>query len=140
MWISMRSPWSTFSVFPHFTSSQFSPSIQSTRRYHLTQDDHAFNLRLDVPGLHLKNIKVDVKNQTLNIDLGSFQNAEDKTEESPGRWIFNELISHSSVYQFHLPSTVESDTIRAELKNGQLFLTLPKTQPTVKNIEVHTGA
>ena len=155
MWISTRSPWSSFSTFPSFTTSSFTiplnpPRItRPTRSYQINQDDHAFNLRLDVPGLQIDDLTVEVKDQILQVKLKTLSEAEiDPTSLDPdpqdpssqlGRWIFNELNSQSKSYKFTLPSTVQSDQIQAKLKNGQLFLTLPKSQPLVQNIKIQQG-
>ena len=180
MWISTRSPWSSLSLFPHLFHSSYSTltppvrRIRSSKSYQVSHDDQAFTLRLDVPGLHLDQLAVEVKDQTLQIslkepslgtessDLLDQVHAEtqsnphdeaqpqDETQsqdeaqshnetEDQGRWIFNELSSFPKTYKFTLPSSVQTDQIQAELKKGQLFLTLPKSQPRVQHIQVQQG-
>jgi HSP20 family molecular chaperone IbpA len=154
MWISTQSPWSSLSLLPHlmnssFTSPRFassSRSIRSKRRYQLTQDDHAFTLQLDIPGIHLDDLAVEVKDQTLHITLSSPATNSPKEptphdeQTSKGYWIFNELNSKTTSYQFDLSSSIQIDQIQAQLKNGQLFLTLPKSEPSVYPIHIQQGA
>ena len=110
---------------------------------------------LDVPGLHLDHLAVEVKDHTLQISLNtpssdtqisSQDDAQSQDDTQPkdegerqGRWIFNEIPSPVKTYKFTLPSSVQTDQIQAELKKGQLFLTLPKSQLSVQHIQVQQG-
>ena len=134
------------------SSSSCRRSHLTSRQYQITHHDDAFNLRLDVPGFHLDDLQVEVEDQTLTIKLNSppprtnqdSKSEHDESLQDPNNdqetWIFNELTSNSTSYRFTLPPNVESDQIHAELKNGQLFLTLPKSQSFVKQINIQKGA
>ena len=129
------------SLFPTFASRHLLRSVDSLtssvfhRDYELTQDDQGVYLRLNVPGLHLDQVQIEVKDRNLEIQL---QAPELKVEEE-AHCLLNEIQSSSTHYQFTLPSHVDLDQIQAEMKQGQLFLTLPKTQPVVKTIQVQEG-
>ena len=156
MWISTRPPWSSLSTFPHFMTSSLSVPFHSlqrsrpTRRYQVNQDDHAFKLRLNIPGIQLENVRVEVQDQILQITIqsppqeaelrDSFDSASQDNVIQQGQWIFNELNTEPTSYKFTLPTSIQSDQIHAELKNGQLFLTLPKSQPLTHNIQIQHGA
>ena len=156
MWISTHTPWSSLSVFPHLMTSSFaiplrsSPRSRPTRSYQINQDDHAFKLRLDVPGAQLEDLNVEVKDQNLQISI-QIPSEESESIDAPAsdsqnersfrdHWIFNELNDRTTSYEFTLPTSVKSDQIQAEFKNGQLFLTLPKSQPLTHNIKIQHGA
>ena len=88
-----------------------------------SEDEKAFYISAELPGLEEKNIHVDLTGNTLTIqgEKSTEQEEQDKSfhrrERSYGR--FYRAIT--------LPVEVDQDAIKADFKNGVLKLTLPKT-------------
>ena len=97
------------------------------------EDDKAYHLEAELPGMTEKDIEVKVEENLLTI---SGKNEAGKEEKKNG-YVIRERKSASFNRSFVLPKDVNKDNIKAEFKNGLLTLTIeksPKAQP--KMIEV----
>ncbi len=108
--------------FNHFPSSlfrfdeSFSPFLapvasKSTAR--IQEQDQAFEVSLDVPGVALENLKLEVLDKTLSVRF----RRDGSPEQMP-----------STVREFALPDNVNAAQISAHLKNGVLSISLPKQE------------
>jgi len=93
-------------------------------RVDIHETDKEIHLDVELPGLDKKDIKVEVRNNTLTIS--GERKSEHKTEESQ----CCRIERHYGKFErtFGLPDTVTSDKVAAEYKNGVLTLTLPKIE------------
>jgi HSP20 family protein len=92
-------------------------------------------LDLEIPGIDKKDIKVEVKDNTLTI---SGERNEEKAEEGTD-YYRRERRYGKFERSFGLPDTVEEDKVSAQYKNGILTLTLQKSEkalPKEINVEV----
>ena len=102
------------------------------------ENDKAFEVHADLPGLDEKNIEVKVANGVLTI---KGQKAEDK-EEKEKDFHLRERRFGSFERSIRVPETVDTDKIEASFKQGVLTVKMPKTaeaQKPVKKIEVKGG-
>ena len=85
--------------------------------------DH-YEIEIATPGLKKEEIRVDIDNNILTVS------GEHKKEQSEnkGNYHRREFSYKSFTRSFELPSTVNSDKIDAEYKNGILVVTLPKKE------------
>ena len=99
----------------------------------IREEDDAFLVDVDVPGLAAEDVNVDVEKNVLTI------RGERKVEkeESEGTYRRVERQYGSFSRSFTLPETVDADDISADLKDGVLALRLPKKDaPTPRSIAV----
>ncbi len=102
------------------------------------EQENAFEVHADLPGLDEKNIEVKVANGVLTI---KGQKTEDK-EEKEKDFHLRERRFGSFERSIRVPETVDMDKIEASFKQGVLTVKMPKTaeaQKPVKKIEVKGG-
>ena len=98
------------------------------------ENEEAYVIKAELPGLDKKQISVDVKEDVLTIKGERSDDKEVKTDKVYRRERFQGKFQRA----FILPSTVESDKIEAEFADGLLKITIPKTmQEEPKQITVH---
>lgn len=104
------------------------------------EDDKSYNLELAAPGLTKEDFKVHV-NKDGNLVIEMEKKDESKEEKKEGRYLRKEF----SYTKFHqtllLPDNAEKDEIDACVKDGVLYVTVPKvskekTEEKKKEIEV----
>lgn len=83
-------------------------------------------LKADLPGIEMKDIEISVENGTLTIKgERKFEKHEGNKNEGYHRI---ERSYGSFVRYFSLADTVDTEHVKAEYKNGELTLTLPKKE------------
>ncbi len=101
----------------------------------IREEDDAFYVDAEVPGLRAEDVNVDVEKNVLTL---SGERKIEK-EEVEGTYRRVERQYGSFTRSFTLPETVDADNISADLKDGVLALRLPKKEaPTPRNIAVNT--
>jgi len=104
----------------------------------LVEQEKAFELTAELPGLDEKNVEVKVVNGVLTIKGEKQEDKEEKNKDFHMR----ERRFGSFERALRIPDTVDADKIEASFKKGVLTVTLPKTveaQKPVKKIEVKGG-
>ena len=102
----------------------------------IREEGDAFYVDAEVPGLKAEDIKVDVEKNVLT--LSGERKVE--TAETKDKYRRVERQYGSFTRSFSLPETVDTDSIRADLKDGVLQLKLPKKEaPTPKSSTVNVG-
>lgn len=106
---------------------------QSSPRYEITNNDHKFELAIDVPGVKLEDIHVSVE------DNGQLLTVSGQRGSKSEGYNYSSRFSQS----FALDATVELDNISASLDNGVLIVTAPKDvkklEQNVRKIKVTEG-
>jgi len=101
----------------------------------VTEDEKAYKVAAELPGLDEKNVEVSVAGDVLTIKGEKRQEKEEKNKN----WYVSERAYGSFQRAFVLPEGVERDKIVAEFAKGVLTVTLPKSaeaQKQQKKIEV----
>ena len=105
----------------------------------LTEDDKAYTITAEVPGLEPKDIEVALSGDMLTLKGEKREEAEEKEK---GVYI-SERAYGSFQRSFELPDGVDRDKISAAVSKGVLTITLPKTaeaQKSQQKIEVKAAA
>ena len=124
-----------FEVEPAWESS-FSFSAPAVD---VTEDDKAYKITAELPGIEEKNIDVTVSGDMLTL---KGEKHYEKEEKDKNRYM-SERAYGSFQRSFLLPDGVERDKIAADLAKGVLTITLPKTaaaQKPQKKIAVKAAA
>lgn len=99
----------------------------------ITEREDAYLVELELPGLTKEDVKITMENNILTIRGEKKQEKEEKR----GSYHRSERCYGSFQRSFTLPTTVKSDKIEAQYKNGILTVTLPKVEDAkAKAIEV----
>ncbi|CAN4085635.1 unnamed protein product [Withania somnifera] len=94
-------------------------------------DENEIKMRFDMPGLSKEDVKISVEDNVLVIKGEHKKEESGNDEHSWGR-------NYSSYdTRLSLPDNVDNDNIKAELKNGVLIISIPKTKVEKKVIDVH---
>jgi HSP20 family protein len=84
----------------------------------------AINLRMDLPGHDVKDIRVTVENGVLTVR----SERKTDTQESGETWHCSERSHGLFSRSFALPATVDAQKAEARYQNGVLSITLPKRE------------
>ncbi|HOW58958.1 MAG TPA: Hsp20/alpha crystallin family protein [Candidatus Omnitrophota bacterium] len=98
--------------------SDFVPSVE------IHEDENNFTLHLDAPGIDKKDMDISVTGNTVTIK-GERKIEEKKKEKG---YFYSERRYGSFQRSLELPTTVESDKITANYKDGVLELVVPKSE------------
>lgn len=107
------------------------PFLNSSRPpWDFKETEDSYRMRIDLPGLSKDQVKVFVENGDLIIK-GEHKDEESK-EDSEDRWESRSYGSYST--RILLPENANIEQIKAELKNGVLFVSVPKLSKPQKNV------
>ena len=101
----------------------------------MSEDDKAYKISAELPGLDPKHVDVSVSGNTLVLKGEKRQEKEEKDKN----YHYSERAYGSFQRAFELPASVDHPKIAADFSNGVLTITLPKTpaaQKQQKKIEV----
>lgn len=91
-------------------------------RMDITEDDKAYKVSVDVPGVHKEHIDVDIQGNQVQISV-EVKREKNKDQE---RSVYSERYEGRAFRSFTLPADVDSESAKAEYDGGVLKLTLPK--------------
>lgn len=104
----------------------------------IVERDDAYEICVDVPGMEAKDINVSMAEGCLTVRGES----KEEKEEKGRNYRLSERRYGSFTRSFRLPQGVDEEKITADLKNGVLMITVPKTpeaQKQQKTIEIKAG-
>tara|TARA_R110002096_G_scaffold24760_33_gene78107 strand:+ start:5479 stop:5937 length:459 start_codon:yes stop_codon:yes gene_type:complete len=104
----------------------------------ITEDEHEFLVKVDLPEVKKDEVKVMVENGVLSISGERKFEHEEKDEKKKVHRI--ERSYGSYMRSFRLPETVDAEELKAEFKEGVLSVHLPKceeTKPRQIEVKVH---
>lgn len=100
----------------------------------ILETENELLLKMDVPEIQLKDVDIRLENDTLTVK------GERKFEQAAGKGYHRIERSYGTFARsFTLPSTVDTEKVRADYKNGALTIVLPKkdvAKPRTIRVEV----
>lgn len=100
----------------------------------ISEDEKAYTIRADVPGVKPEDVDVELENGVLTL---KGEREESKEEEREG-YKRIERVSGKFYRRFTLPETVNADEISAKTEHGVLEIVIPKQpKPEPKRIKVN---
>ena len=96
--------------------------------------ENEIKMRFDVPGLTKEDLKVSVEDNMLVIKGEHKQDQQEHEGGDNGSWARQNYSSYHT--RIDLPDNCEKDKIKADLKNGVLWISIPKTKVERKVIDV----
>lgn len=101
------------------------------------ESDKHYEITMAAPGLEKNDFKIDVNGSTLTVSAEK----DEKKEEKENGFARKEYSYKSFSRTFTLPEDIMKEKIDANYKNGELILTLPKKEESMKashqKISVH---
>lgn len=94
------------------------------------EDEREIKMRFDMPGLSKEDVKVSVEDDDILVIRGE-RNKEGRDDDV---WTRRSYSSYDTRLQ--LPQDSETDKVKAELKDGVLYVSIPKRQTERKVIDV----
>lgn len=124
-------------AFGDFVNTAFAPltSITSSIKVDVEENETSYVLKADIPGVEKEDIQVNLKEDVLSIDV----NKEESKEENKENYILKERKTTKLSRSFYIEN-IQTDSIKAEYKNGVLTLILPKSvqeKENIKNININ---
>jgi HSP20 family protein len=96
----------------------------------LSERDDAWEVHADVPGISKEHLRVDVQHGMLTITAERKQNDISEGGKGDHKWRRVERSFGTASRAIRLPENVDEDNIKATCCNGQLYVTIPKKEPT----------
>jgi HSP20 family protein len=92
----------------------------------IVETDQAFEVKMDLPGVNVKDVEIQVENNTLTVR--GHRNEEKEEKDDARRYHRIERYSGSFCRSALLPNAVNEEEAVAEFKNGVLKITVPKAE------------
>ncbi|QTD37633.1 Hsp20/alpha crystallin family protein [Polaribacter batillariae] len=124
--------------FRDWSTTNFSDTNTTLPAVNIKENENDFIVEVAVPGMDKKDFKIDLDNDVLTISSEK-KTENEKTDDNYTRKEYSYMSFRRS---FTLPKgVVDSDKIKANYKNGELKITIPKLEEAkpkpAKLIEVH---
>ncbi|NTV19792.1 MAG: Hsp20/alpha crystallin family protein [Chlorobium limicola] len=98
----------------------------------ISEDETAFHIDAELPGLEKEQIALNIENDVLTIKAERKQESEEKKKD----YHRIERSYGSFSRSFNLGEMIDQDNIGADFENGVLHVTLPKAAPVKKTKEI----
>jgi HSP20 family protein len=127
--------WDPFQALPRRWFGEES-TPQYIPRFDVKEEKDAFVIKADLPGMKEEDLDISVTGNHLTIS-GKREAEEVKESDT---YYFRERMSGSFARSFTLPDNVSSDQIQANMQNGVLGLSIPKSaESKPKRIQLKSG-
>jgi HSP20 family protein len=101
-------------------------------------NDNAYRIAVELPGVEEKDIHLSVEDGVVLLKGEKRTEREEKGET----WFFSERQYGSFSRSFRLPPDADAEKVDAQIKDGVLTITIPKTkakQPDTAKVEIRRG-
>lgn len=108
------------------------PPSAAAFRVDISEDEKAFHIDAELPGITKENISLNIEEDMLTIKAERKQ----ETEESRKNYHRTERLYGSFSRSFNLGEMIDQEHITADFDNGILHVSLPKAVPVKKTKEI----
>jgi HSP20 family protein len=129
---------SVFNLFSDFDDI-FEGALSEWRQpnFDVEENEKSYLLTVDLPGVRQEDVKIDLNGRMLTIS--GERKRETKSDEKDKVQRFERSYGKFT-RSFTLPETVDANNIAADLENGELKLTIPKSeQAKPRSIQIGQG-
>lgn len=131
-------PWSLLDEVFQGVPTLFAPIARRTTwsgpRFDVAENDKAYLLAVEMPGVARDRMKVEVYENNVTISA----EAAPMPEEEGTRWLLRERATGKFSRTLTLPEAVDEDASNARFADGVLYLTLQKKRASqVRRLEIH---
>jgi len=117
--LEMFAPWTRFRRW-----MQDLPSAEPIMKIEVVEDDKAFTVKAELPGVKKEDIAVEVEGGQVSITAETKKEVEEK---KGGTVVHSERHYGRQSRSFILPTDIDRNAVEAKFADGVLTLTLPKT-------------
>src|SRR4051812_9029277 len=114
----------------------FPEQAETKMKVDVKEDDKAFTIRAEIPGVKREDIQVDVDHDVVSLRAELKREKEEKKDE---KLVYSERSYGMQSRSFTLPAEVDAKDVKAEYKDGVLSLTLPKKANGSSSTRVAVG-
>ena len=125
-----------FGMMPHGRDPLYGKHAKNLMRTDVRETEDTYELDVDLPGFKKDEIHIELKNGYLTISAE--RNSESEKKDDKGNFVRRER-SYGSFSRSFDVSSVKTDAITGEYKDGVLTLTMPKKEenvPTSRRIDI----
>lgn len=110
--------------FFDFPFGGYTNSASEMMKTDIKDMDNGYEVIMNLPGVKKEDVKAELKDGYLTINVSSNKNNDQKDEQ--GRYIRRERFSGSCSRSFYVGDHVTQEDIKAKFENGTLTMTIPK--------------
>ena len=116
------------SLLDRFFDESFGGFYGSTEmmKTDIKDTDNGYELTMNVPGVKKEDVKAELKDGYLTVNVSSNSGRDEKDEN--GKYIRRERYSASCSRSFYVGDAVTQEDIKAKFEDGTLKLTIPKKE------------
>ena len=111
---------------PERAMGRFRDPKENFMKTDVRENDHAYELDIELPGCKKEDVKASLKDGCLTISTETKQN-QDKKDEN-GKYIRRERYFGSMSRSFYVGEAVTEEDIKARFEDGVLKMTVPKKE------------
>ena len=105
---------------------RYNKSTASLMKTDIKENDHDYEMKIDLPGFKKEDLKLQLKDGYLNISASHNENKDEK--DKSGKVVRQERYTGSMQRSFYVGEDVKQSDINAKFENGVLALTIPKVE------------
>ena len=122
-----------FDDFFDFNYPTFRYDTTELMKTDIKETDNGYEVTMNLPGVKKEDVKAELKDGYLTIQVSSNRNNDEK--DSEGRYIRRERYSGSCSRSFYVGDNVTEEDIKAKFEDGTLTMMIPKKeqQPKVED-------
>lgn len=126
-------------AYPSLTEEPGSTYRRGRTPWEIKEGENEYKMRFDMPGMTKKDVKVTVEEKMLAVMAEKLPKSSegDEAEEEEEEWSAKSYGRYSS--RIALPENIEVEQIKAEVKDGVLYINIPKAKRASKVLDISVG-
>lgn len=122
-------------AYPSLTEETGGTYRRGRTPWEIKEGENEYKMRFDMPGMTKKDVKVSVEEKMLVVKAEKLgKSSEGDEEEEEEEWSAKSYGRYSS--RIALPESIEVEQIKAEVKDGVLYIAIPKAKRGSKVLDI----